>query len=76
MYKANQGRLFYFLGTPNLTNLSRGCYIIHASGSVHVAVKLFIQSDLLKRKTGPGVWKLNSSLLQDERYISELEENI
>ena len=50
-----------------------------APGSDHCAVKLlklFIQSDSLNKKAGPGFWKFNSSLLEDESYITELKENI
>ena len=51
----------------------------HAPGFDHCAVelfKLFIQSDSLNEKAGPGFWKFNSSLLEDESYITELKENI
>ena len=71
-----QCRLDYFLTTPNLTKLTRNCDIIHAPGSDHCAVKLFIQSEALNKKPGPGFWKFNSSLLENEAYINELKENI
>ena len=51
----------------------------HAPGFDHCAVelfKLFIQSDSLNEKAGPGFWKFNSSLLEDESYITELKEKI
>ena len=71
-----QCRLDYFLTTPNLTKLTRNCEIIHAPGSDHCAVKLFIQSEALNKKPGPGFWKFNFSLLENEAYINELKENI
>ena len=71
-----QCRLDYFLTTPNLTKLTRNCNIIHAPGSNHSAVKLFIQSEALNKKLGPGFWKFNCSLLENEAYINELKENI
>ena len=71
-----QYRLDYFLTTPNLTKLTRNCDIIHAPGSDHCAVKLFIQSEALNKKPGPGFWKFNCSLLENEAYINELKENI
>ena len=71
-----QCRLDYFLVSQNLVNLAKDCHIIHAPGSDHCAVKLFIQSDSLNKKAGPGFWKFNASLLEDESYITELKENI
>ena len=71
-----QCRLDYLLVSQNLVNLAKECHIIHAPGSDHCAVKLFIQSDSLNKKAGPGFWKFNSSLLEDESYITELKENI
>ena len=71
-----QCRLDYFLVSQNLVNLAKECRIIHAPGSDHCAVKLFIQSDSLNKKVRPGFWKFNSSLLEDESYITELKENI
>jgi len=54
----------------------KDCHIIHAPGSDHCAVKLFIQSDSLNKKAGPGFWKFNSSFLEDESYNTELKEKI
>ena len=71
-----QCRVDYSLVSRNLVNLAKDCHIIHAPGSDHCAVKLFIQSDSLNKKAGPGFWKFNSSLLEDESYITELKENI
>ena len=71
-----QCRLDYFLTTPNLTKLTRKCDIIHAPGSDHCAVKLFIQSEALNKKPGPGFWKFNCSFLENEAYVNELKENI
>ena len=71
-----QCRLDYVLVSQNLVNLAKDCHIIHAPVSDHCAVKLFIQSDSLNKKAGPGFWKFNASLLEDESYITELKENI
>ena len=71
-----QCRLDYFLASQNLANLGKECSIVHAPGSDHCAVKLFIQSDSLNKKAGPGFWKFNSSLLGDEEYINEFKANI
>ena len=66
-----QCRLDYFLASQNLVNLAKEYSIVHAPGSDHCAVKLFIQSDSLNKKAGPGFWKFNSLLLEDEEYINE-----
>ena len=71
-----QCRLDYFLTSKNLTNITRNCDIIHAPSSDHCAVKLFIQSEVLNKKPGPGFWKFNGSLLEDEVYIKEIKNNI
>ena len=36
----------------------------------------YLFSHDLNKKAGPGFWKFNSSLLEDESYITELKENI
>ena len=41
-----QCRLDYFLVSQNLVNLAKDCHIIHAPGSDHCVVKLFIKSIL------------------------------
>ena len=71
-----QCRLDYFLASQTLAKLAKECSIIHAPGSDHCAVKLFIQSDSLNKKAGPGFWKFNSSVLEDEEYINELKAKI
>ena len=47
-----QCRLDYFLASQNLANLAKECSIVHAPGSDHCAVKLFIQSDSLNKRLG------------------------
>ena len=42
--------------------------------SDHSIISLEIQIDELKR--GPGYWKLNTSLLTDEKYISLIMETV
>ena len=71
-----QCRLDYFLVSQDLANLAKECNIVHAPGSDHSAVKLFIQSDSLNKKAGPGFWKFNSSLLEEKSTLTELKENI
>ena len=47
-----QCKLDYFLLSQNLVNLAKDCRIIHAPGSDHRAVKLFIQSVRLSQQKG------------------------
>ena len=49
-----QCRLDYFLVSQNLANLAKECSIVHVPGSDYCAVELFIQSDSLDKKAGPG----------------------
>ena len=37
---------------------------------------IHIKSDEFKHKRGPGFWKFNQSLLQDEIYVSNLRAEI
>jgi len=69
-------RLDYFLVSQNLANLAKECSIVHVPGSDYCAIKVFIQSDPLNKKAGPGFSKFNSSLLEDEDYINEFKANI
>ena len=47
-----------------------------APESDHSAVSIHIQSDSLGQKKGPGFWKFNTTLLEDEVYIAALQENL
>ena len=71
-----QCRLDYFLTSRNLINITRNCDIIHAPSSDHCAFKLFIQSEVLNKKPGPGFWKFNGSLFEGEVYIKEIKNSI
>ena len=71
-----QCRLDYFLISDDLCNLTKKCDILLAPESDHSAVSIHIQSDILAQKKGPGFWKFNTTLLQDESYITALRENL
>ena len=70
-----QCRLDYFLASQNLVNLAKECSIVHAPGSDHCSVKLFIQSDSLNKKAEPGFWKFASWLLEDDEHTNEFKAN-
>ena len=67
-----QCRLDYFLISDELSNLTKMCDILLASESDHSAISIHIQSEALAQRKGPGFWKFNTALLQDESYIDTL----
>ena len=71
-----QCRLDYFLISEELCNLTKTCDIVLAPESDHSAISIHIQSDISAQKKGPGFWKFNTALLEDESYIAALRENI
>lgn len=71
-----QCRLDYFLISDEFSNLTKKCDILLAPESDHSAVSIHIQSEALAQKKGPGFWKFNTALLQDEFYVAALRENI
>ena len=50
--------------------------IFFAPLSDHSAVSCSIRSDNYQKQRGPGFWKLNASLLSDNKYVELLKENI
>ena len=59
-------RLDFFLISFNLVSSSTKNKIISGTRSDHIAV---IMPPNLETQRGPGFWKLNCSLLQDQKYI-------
>ena len=66
-------RLDFFLISNSLKNLIIDCKISPGIGSDHSTVFLNLQ---LKGKRGKGIWKLNTSLLNDPTYISLIKTTI
>ena len=71
-----QCRLDFFLISKRLNDLTDKCKIVYAPESDHSAILLHIKSVELRQEKGPGFWKFNQSLLQDETYVSELRTEI
>ena len=71
-----QCRLDFFLISTKLNVLTDKCKIVYTPETDHSAILLHIKSDELKHKRGPGFWKFNQSLLQDEIYVSNLRTEI
>ena len=72
---AIQCRLDYWLVSKHLLQQVKQCNIIPVSFSDHSAVSFNIQSDdFIKR--GPGFFKFNDSLLDDQCFVEDLSEKI
>ena len=67
-----QCRLDYFLISKKLSDLTEKCKIFYAPETDHSAIFIHIKTAELKQEKGPGFWKFNQSLLQDEIYVSTL----
>ena len=71
-----QSRLDFFLITPDLVNTTKECNIMHTPFSDHSSIMLNLQSLDQRKRSGPGFWKFNANLLEDERYVKEMRKNI
>ena len=68
-------RLDYWLISNNLCDYVQSTGITPAVKTDHAAIDLCI-SDIVDEVKGPGMWKLNVSLLDDEDYLKDLEQNL
>ena len=64
-------RLDYFLVGQNLMNSSINTKILPSIRTDHSLIEITIK--LKGPQRGPGIWKLNTSLLQEEKYIKEIK---
>ena len=70
-YKKNpikEARLDYFLINQGLMNMVSSADILYSTFSDHNTVKLVI--DATKVKRGPGLWRLNTQLLENEEIVA------
>ena len=72
----SQSRLDFFLITADLVYLTKESNIMHTPFSDHFAIMLNIQSFEQRKKSGPGFWKFNTSLLEDKEYVEKMCESI
>ena len=49
---------------------------MHTLFSEHSAIMLNIHWFYQRKKSGPGFWKFNASLLEDKEYVKKMCENI
>ena len=49
---------------------------MHIPFSDHSSIMLNLQSLDQRKRSGPGFWKFNANLLEDEKYVKEMRENI
>ena len=68
-------RLDYWLISNNLFDYVQSTGINPAVKTDHAAIDLCI-SDIVDEVKGPGMWKLNVSLLDDKDYLKDLEQNL
>ena len=71
-----QCRLDYFLISKALINEALTCEILNAPETDHSIIKLHLKSESSRQPKGPGFWKFNNSLLEDEKYTNKLRESI
>ena len=70
-----QCRLDYWLVSKDLSNSVKDSTIVHYTLSDHSAIILNLQPKEYTQR-GPGFWKINNSLLHDEKFIQELSNKI
>jgi len=68
-------RLDYWLISNALHDLVKATDIIPAIKTDHAAISLALVNDSNDIK-GPGLWKMNCSLLEDEDYVNDITEKI
>ena len=68
-------RLDYWLISNNLQDFMDSTAITPAHKTDHAAIELVLTNSRQEAK-GPGYWKMNVSLLEDENYLSNLKDNI
>ena len=68
-------RLGYWVISNNLQDFMDSTAITPALKTDHAAIELVLTNSRQEAK-GPGYWKMNVSLLDDENYLSNLKDNI
>ena len=71
-----QCRLDYFLISNELNSLISDCQIVFAPKPIIPLCNLISSLKNLNKRKGPGFWKFNYSLLEDNRYVWQLRENL
>ena len=49
---------------------------MHTPFSDHSSTMLNLQSLDQRKRSGSGFWKFNANLLEDEKHVKEMQENI
>ena len=68
-------RLDYWLISNNLHDLTTSTDIIPTIKTDHSAISLELNNNDNQIK-GPGIWKMNCALLEDDRYVDDLKSKI
>ena len=62
-----QCRLDFFLISKKLNDLTDTCKIVYAPETDHSAILIYLKSDEMRHKKGPGFWKFNSFYRPDHK---------
>ena len=68
-------RLDYWLVSNNLQDFVNSTEITPAIKTDHAAIEITL-TDSYQNAKGPGLWKMNVSLLEDENYLKDLENKL
>ena len=71
-----QCRPDFVLISKKLNDLTNKCKIVYAPETDHSAIVIHIKSDELRYESGPGFWKFNQSLHNNEIYVTNLRAEI
>ena len=66
-------RLDFFLVSNNLVNNCKKAKIMESIKTDHKLIMLEVNEDQSNQKRVPGFWKFNNSLLEDDEFITEIE---
>ena len=69
-----QSRLDYWTISENTADFVEDCEIITSPSPDHSAITLHIKN-IPEKNRGPGLWKFNNSLLEDETYVKNIKHN-
>ena len=70
--RGKKSRIDYWLSSISLNNQIKSVFYSVAPYTDHHAINMII--DLKEAKKGPGIWKMNSSVLQNKKYIDGINQ--
>ena len=67
-------RIDYYMVSECLTNRTKSCSIDTCTLSDHSLITLVLDTTIQKR--GPGIWRINNIILQNEQYVEEMNSKL